>query len=218
MARSKKLAFKLAFSLSDRYWPISERRSKRERGRTKSSNKSDELDGTKVQFRKIRLEWDPVVKSRVSRNCVFEGGRGGESGGTLKIRKIRFWAERRPALWGSTNRDRRGNKRCTTASRECPRIRFIIGLAHPASSPPPVEKSLGFSLLASRISPRLVRVCGKYTWKEDSFGLPFDSLCSSPPFLKIISDLKSYRVNSSSFRLGRPGKQGAVLFRRNFKG
>ena len=118
----------------------------------------------------------------------------------MKIRKIRFWAERGPALWGSTNRDRRGNKRCTTASRECPRIRFIIGLAHPASSPPPVEKSLGFSLLASRISPRLVRVCGKYTWKEDSFGLPFDSLCSSPPFLKIISDLKSYRVNSSSFR------------------
>lgn len=172
-----------------------------------------------MQFRKIRLEWDPVVKSRVSRNCVFEGGRGGESGGTLKIRKIRFWAERGPALWGSTNRDHRGNKRCTTASRECPRIRFIIGLAHPASSPPPVEKSLGFSLLASRISPRLVRVCGKYTWKEDSFGLPFDSLCSSSPpspFLKIISDLKSYRVNSSSFRT--PGKQGAVLFRRNFKG
>lgn len=89
-----------------------------------------------------------MVKSRVSRNCVFERGRDGESGGTLKIRKIRFWAERGPALWGSTNRDRRGNKRCATTG-----PRRVNALGYDSSSGslvrPPVEKP---RLLASRIS------------------------------------------------------------------
>lgn len=88
-----------------------------------------------------------MVKSRVSRNCVFERGRDGESGGTLKIRKIRFWAERGPALWGSANRDRRGNKRCATTG---PRRVNALGYDSSSGSSGLLWKSLGCSRHVSR--------------------------------------------------------------------
>lgn len=120
---------KLAFFLSDRYRPISEWTDPREKPRTKSSNKSDELDGTKVQFRKIRLEWE---RGKVTRFLEIAFSRGGPRRPkvVLKIRKIRFWAERGPAeLFGARRTVMIVTE--TTArhsrSRECPRIRFIIG-------------------------------------------------------------------------------------------